>query len=70
MVTFVPQLQQRIDRPKARITSNHDSANIISVAASNQLDELAYFRAMAKLPGPGAPGTSILNLIPMVRLPT
>jgi subtilisin family serine protease len=45
--------------------ANYDSANIISVAASNQLDELAYFSCYGKTTVDlAAPGTSILNLIP------
>ena len=45
--------------------ANYDSANIISVAASNPEDKLAYFSCFGKnTVDLAAPGTSILNLIP------
>ena len=45
--------------------SNYDLANIISVAASDQQDELAYFSCYGSTTVDlAAPGTSILNLVP------
>ena len=45
--------------------SNYDSPSIISVAASDPQDNLAYFSCYGKLSVDlAAPGTSILNLVP------